>query len=145
MAKWKEYWVIEVNGTSIKEGMVFKDIVLKGDTKNGTTGMESVLHDDSIAGIYKGRLEEGKYISSFKTFNDFKENSYLTSVSSKFAVFAVEKNTEISVKAKENITLGTDKLYIVVMSEPSQIPTNYREVYAYKNSIQTSDDGISFC
>lgn len=140
----KMYWVVEVNGSSIKEGMVFKDIVSKGDTKNGTVGMDSVLHEDSIAGIYKGTLEEGKYISSYKTLSDLKENSSLTSVRDKFDVLPLEKNTEISVQAKETIDLGTDKLYIVVMSEPSQIPSNYREVYAYKNSIQTSDDGIQF-
>ena len=142
--KGKMYWVVEVNGSSIKEGTVFKDIVSKGDTKNGTTGMDSVLHEDSIAEIYKGTLEEGKYISSYKTLNDLKDNSSLTSVSDKFDVLAMENNTEIRVKAKENITLGTNKLYIVVMSEPSQIPASYREVYAYKNSIQTSDDGIHF-
>lgn len=140
----KMYWVVEVNGSSIKEGMVFKDIVSKGDTKNGTVGMDSVLNEDSIAGIYKGTLEEGKYISSYKTLSDLKENSSLTSVRDKFDVLPLEKNTEISVQAKETIDLGTDKLYIVVMSEPSQIPANYREVYAYKNSIQTSDDGIQF-
>ena len=140
----KMYWVVEVNGSSIKEGMVFKDIVSKGDTKNGTVGMDSVLHEDSIAGIYKGTLEEGKYISSYKTLSDLKENSSLTFVRDKFDVLPLEKNTEISVQAKETIDLGTDKLYIVVMSEPSQIPANYREVYAYKNSIQTSDDGIQF-
>lgn len=142
--KGKMYWVVEVNGSSIKEGTVFKDIVSKGDTKNGTTGMDSILHKDSIAGIYKGTLEEGKYISSYKTLNELKENPLLASVSDKFDVLTLEKNTEISVKAKETIDLETDKLYIVVMSEPTQIPTNYREVYAYKNSIQTSDDGIQF-
>lgn len=142
--KGKMYWVVEVNGSSIKEGTVFKDIVSKGDTKNGTTGMDSILHKDSIAGIYKGTLEEGKYISSYKTLSDLTENSSLTPVSDKFDVLRLEKNTEISVKAKETIDLETDKLYIVVMSEPSQIPANYREVYAYKNSIQTSDDGIQF-
>lgn len=140
----KMYWVVEVNGSSIKEGTVFKDIVSMGDTKNVTTGMDSILHKDSIAGIYRGTLEEGKYISSYKTLRDLTENPSLTSVSDKFDVLPLEKNTEISVKAKETIDLGTDKLYIVVMSEPSQIPTNYREVYAYKNSIQTSDDGIQF-
>ena len=140
----KMYWVVEVNGTSIKEGTVFKDIVSKGDTKNGTVGMDSVLHEDSIAGIYKGTLEEGKYISSYKTLSDLTGISSLTSVSDKFDVLTMKNNTEISVKAKETIDLGTDKLYIVIMSEPSQIPSNYREVYAYKNSIQTSDDGIHF-
>lgn len=140
----KMYWVVEVNGTSIKEGTVFKDIVSKGDTKNGTVGMDSVLYKDSIAGIYKGTLEEGKYISSYKTLSDLTGIPSLTSVKDKFDVRPLENNTEISVKAKETIDLGTDKLYIVVMSEPSQIPSNYREVYAYKNSIQTSDDGIHF-
>ena len=140
----KMYWVVEVNGTSIKEGTVFKDIVSKGDMKNGTVGMDSVLHEDSIARIYKGTLEEGKYISSYKTLSDLTGISSLTSVSDKFDVLTMKNNTEISVKAKETIDLETDKLYIVVMSEPSQIPSNYREVYAYKNSIQTSDDGIHF-
>ena len=140
----KMYWVVEVDGTSIKAGTVFKDIVSKGDTKNGTTGMDSVLHKDSIAEIYKGTLEEGKYISSYKTLSDLTGIPSLTSVKDKFDVRLLENNTEISVKAKETIDLGKDKLYIVVMSEPSQIPTDYREVYAYKNSIQTSDDGIQF-
>ena len=140
----KMYWVVEVNGSSIRKDTIFKDIVSKGDTKNGTVGMDSVLHGDSIAGIYKGTLEEGKYISSYKTLSDLKDNSSLKPVSDKFDVLTLVNNTEISVKAKENITLGRDKLYIVVMSEPSQIPANYREVYAYKNSIQTSDDGIHF-
>lgn len=140
----KMYWVVEVNGTSIKEGTVFKDIVSKGDMKNGTVGMDSVLHEDSIAGIYKGTLDEGKYISSYKTLSDLTGISSLTSVKDKFDVRLLENNTEINVQAKETIDLETDKLYIVVMSEPSQIPANYREVYAYKNSIQTSDDGIQF-
>lgn len=140
----KMYWVVEVNGSSIRKDTIFKDIVSKGATKNGTVGMDSVLHEDSIAGIYKGTLEEGKYISSYKTLSDLTENSSLTSVSDKFDVLPLEKNTEISVQAKDTINLGTDKLYIVVMSEPSQLPVNYREVYAYKNSIQTSDDGLHF-
>ena len=140
----KMYWVVEVNDTSIKEGTVFKDIVSKGDMKNGTVGMDSVLHEDSIAGIYKGTLDEGKYISSYKTLSDLTGISSLTSVKDKFDVRLLENNTEINVQAKETIDLETDKLYIVVMSEPSQIPANYREVYAYKNSIQTSDDGIQF-
>ena len=140
----KMYWVVEVNGTSIRKDTIFKDIVSKGASKNGTTGMDSVLREDSIAGIYKGTLEEGKYISSYKTLSDLTGIPSLTSVKDKFDVLKMENNTEISVKAKETIDLETDKLYIVVMSEPSQIPANYREVYAYKNSIQTSDDGIQF-
>ena len=106
--KGKMYWFVEVNGSSIKEGTVFKDIVSKGDTKNGTTGMDSVLHEDSIAGIYKGTLEEGKYISSYKTLSDLTGIPSLTSVKDKFDVRLLEENTEISVKAKETIGLGTN-------------------------------------
>lgn len=140
----KMYWVVEVNGSSIRKDTIFKDIVSKGAAKNGTTGMDSVLHKDSIAGIYKGTLEEGKYISSYKTLSDLTGITSLTPVRDKFDILPLKKNTEISVKAKETIELGKDKLYIVVMSEPSQLPANYREVYAYKNSIQTSDDGRHF-
>lgn len=140
----KMYWVVEVNGSSIRKDTIFKDIVSKGAAKNGATGMDSVLHEDSIAGIYKGTLEEGKYISSYKTLSDLTGIPSLTPVRDKFDILPLKKNTEISVKAKETIALGRDKLYIVVMSEPSQLPANYREVYAYKNSIQTSDDGVHF-
>ena len=70
--------------------------------------MDSVLHEDSIAGIYKGTLEEGKYISSYKTLSDLTGIPSLTSVKDKFDVRLLEENTEISVKAKETIGLGTN-------------------------------------
>lgn len=44
-------------------------------------------------------------------------------------------------QAKEQITLGTDKLYFIVRTEPQSLPTKYRDAFTYRNHISTSDDG----
>ena len=46
-----------------------------------------------------------------------------------------------TLQAKEQITLGTDKLYFIVRTEPQSLPTKYRDAFTYRNHISTSDDG----
>lgn len=57
-SKGKIYWVVEVSGTAIKKGTIFKDTIVKDKTA-------SYLHDDSLVGIYKGKLPDDKSITSF--------------------------------------------------------------------------------
>lgn len=49
--------------------------------------------------------------------------------------------SELSLQAKELITLGTDKLYFIVRTEPQSLPTKYRDAFTYRNHISTSDNG----
>ena len=52
---------------------------------------------------------------------------------------------ELTVKTKEQITLGTaGKLYLIIMTEPQSLPVEYRDAFTYKNHIKTSEDGTSW-
>lgn len=134
--KGKIYWVIEVSGTTIKEGTYFKDsIVSRSDLTN------SILKTDSLAGIYKGTLPEGKTFTGYSSLKELKgDATNLTDVTDKFDISS-QDDSELQVKAKEQIELRQEKLYIIVRTEPAALPVKDRDYNTYRNSISTSDDG----
>ena len=70
-SKGELYWVVDVGGTQIAQGTTFRDLI-KTDDK--TT--ESYLHADSLVGIYKGTLPDGKSISDYKDLDTFNKLGY---------------------------------------------------------------------
>lgn len=140
----KLYWVIEVSGTAIMQNTYFRDAISKD---SGLT--DSYLHSDSLAGIYMGTLPEGKTVTGYGSLEELQKPGGLTDVSEKFTpVLTNDKNftgtdnySELSLQAKELITLGTDKLYFIVRTEPQSLPTKYRDAFTYRNHISTSDNG----
>ena len=140
----KLYWVIEVSGTAILKDTYFRDAI---STDSGLT--DSYLHSDSLAGIYMGRLPEGKTVTGYGSLEELQKTEGLTDVSDKFTTELTNgKNftdtgnySELSLKAKEQITLGEAKLYFIVRTEPQSLPTKYRDAFTYRNHISTSDNG----
>lgn len=141
----KLYWAIEVSGTEILQGTYFRDSISKD---SGLT--DSYLHSDSLAGIYMGKLPEGKTITGYSSLEELEKNSSLKDAKDKFKEpkFENSKNfdgtdnySELSIKAKDKITLGDNKLYFIVRTEPQSLPTKYRDAFTYRNHISTSDDG----
>ena len=141
----KIYWVIEVDGTAILQNTSFRDAI-----SNGTGLQNSYLHSDSLVGIYKGTLPSGQTITGYKNLQKMQTSSGLTDIKNQFTdpELTNEKNfsgegnySELIVKAKETISLGGEKLYFIVQSEPQSLPVNYRDCFTYRNQIQTSDDG----
>lgn len=133
-AKGKIYWVVEVSGTAIKKDTIFKDTVSKDKTN-------SYLYDDSLVGIYKGKLSDDKSITSFKDLEELKTTSGLVDVKGEFSNLKVTNNSELSITANKNIELKDKKLYMIIATEPSSLPINYRDYNEYKNQISTNDDG----
>lgn len=133
-SKGKIYWVVEVSGTAIKKGTIFKDTIVKDKTA-------SYLHDDSLVGIYKGKLSDDKSITSFKDLEELKTTSGLVDVKGEFSNLKVTKQNELNVTAKDNINLKDQKLYMIIATEPSSLPTDYRDYKEYENQISTNDDG----
>ncbi len=133
-SKGKIYWVVEVSGTAIKKGTIFKDMVVKDKTT-------SYLYDDSLVGIYKGKLPDDKSITSFKDLEELKTASGLDDVKGEFSNTKVTNNSELSITANENIELKDQKLYMIIATEPSLLPTEYRDYKEYGNQISTNDDG----
>lgn len=133
-SKGKIYWVVEVSGTAIKKGTIFKDTIVKDKT-------DSYLYDDSLVGIYKGKLSDDKSITSFKDLEELKTTSGLVDVKGEFSNLKVTKQNELNVTAKDNINLKDQKLYMIIATEPSSLPTDYRDYKEYENQISTNDDG----
>ena len=134
--KGKIYWAIEVSGTAIKEGTYFKDSIASGSDLTN-----SIIKEGSLEGIYKGVLPNGKTLTGYSSLKELKEDAInLTEVTGKFDVSS-QSNSELQVKAKEQIALGQEKLYIIVRTEPAALPVKDRDYNTYRNSISTSDDG----
>ena len=140
----KLYWVIEVSGTAILKDTYFRDAISKDSDLT-----DSYLHSDSLAGIYMGTLPEGKTVTGYGSLEELQKPGGLTDVSEKFTpVLTNDKNftgtdnySELSLRAKELITLGTDKLYFIVRTEPQSLPTKYRDAFTFRNHISTSNNG----
>ena len=140
----KLYWVIEVSGTAILKGTYFRDAI---STDSGLT--DSYLHSDSLAGVYKGTLPGDKTIIGYSSLEELQKTGGLTDVTDKFtSELTNDKNftgtdnySELSLQAKEQITLGEAKLYFIVRTEPQSLPTKYRDAFTYRNHISTSDNG----
>ena len=133
-AKGKIYWVVEVSGTAIKKDTIFKDTISKDKTI-------SYLYDDSLVGIYKGNLPDNKTITSFKDLEELNTTSGLIDVKGEFSNLKVTNNSELSITANKNIELKDKKLYMIIATEPSSLPTDYRDYNEYENQISTNDDG----
>lgn len=133
-SKGKIYWVVEVSGTAIKKGTIFKDTIVKDKT-------DSYLYDDSLVGIYKGKLSDDKSITSFKDLEELKTTSGLVDVKGEFSNLKVTNQNELNVTAKDNIELKDQKLYMIIATEPSLLPIEYRDYKEYGNQISTNDDG----
>lgn len=131
------YWVVDIGGSQINKDMVFRDLIKTGD---GITN--SILREGSLAGIYKGTLLEGKNISDYKDIEDLKNNSGLTPINDKF-ISQLNGTNELLLTAKDDIQLGNEKVYMIIKSEPSELPspTNNRDTKTYKNSIYIKEDG----
>lgn len=131
------YWVVDIGGTQINKDMVFRDLIKTGD---GIT--PSNLREGSLVGIYKGTLPEGKNISDYKDIEDLKNKSGLTPINDKF-ISQLNGTNELLLTAKDDIQLGNEKVYMIIKSEPSELPspTNNRDTKTYKNSIYIKEDG----
>lgn len=131
------YWVVDIGGTQINKDMVFRDLIKTGD---GITN--SILREGSLVGIYKGTLPEGKKISDYKDIEDLKNKSGLTPINDKF-ISQLNGTNELLLTAKDDIQLGNEKVYMIIKSEPSELPspTNNRDTKTYKNSIYIKEDG----
>lgn len=137
---WKNgelYWVVDIGGTQINKDMEFRDLIITGDKITGST-----LREGSLVGIFKGTLTEGKNISDYKDIEDLKNNSGLTSIDGEFTS-QLKGTNELLLTAKENIQLGNERVYVIIKSEPSELPspTNNRDYKTFKNSISIKEDG----
>ena len=135
------YWVIEVNGSAIRQGTKIRDSVVK---ENNIT--DSYLHSDSVAGIYQGKLT--KQVGACKNYQEFLDsNTGLIDQSKLFDQeytnsknFSGNNKSELTLTAKQTFKLGDDEnIYIIIKTEPSEIPAVNRATFTYKNEVLLKD------
>ena len=155
-AKGKLYWAIEVDTSIIKQDTIFKDTIRnKNELVEGTSDnyANSYLHIDSFK-AYKGKLPEGKTVTSYETLDELLNTGLLTDIGDKFettysnndyAGFSGDNKGELEIKPKEDIPLsGGEKAYFFIMTEPSSVPQNYRDKFIFGNKISTSENNSAF-
>lgn len=132
----KHYWVIEVNGSKIRKDTQIKDEINDALKKDE---ISSYLHNDSLVGVYKGDF---KNLSDYKTIDALPKESkvgeeYYKAEYSNDKHFSGENNySELVLTTKKDIDLQeNEKIYIVVKTEPKELPTEYRATSIYKNSV----------
>ena len=139
-SKGELYWVVDVGGTQISKGTVFRDLIKTDGSVN------SYLHDDSLVGIYKGILPNNKSISDYTDINDLNKNANLNAINGKFDTQfkGTDPNyNELLFTANEDIKLENgEKVYMIIKSEPAELPspTNNRDTKTFRNSISIKDD-----
>lgn len=144
------YWIIEVKGSVIKAGTQIKDAVAWDKV--------SFIHNngESIAGVYQGNLDgiETKY----KNFAEFQQAN-TNNKKEKDELFELKYNgnrdefdnnkhngkfNDMFIKAKKDIILEENQnLYIIVRTEPLDLPEAYREPKIYVNRLYIIDSGKS--
>ena len=131
------YWVIKVNGTKIRKGTKIKDS-LPNDSN-------SYLRDDSLVGIYKGNLEDSYFSKNrdVKTFDsqslEVVTNRFNTTYSNSLN-YSNGYKSELVLEANAQINLAeSERIYIVVKTEPKIVPSEYRQKIVYKNNVSLKD------
>lgn len=132
----KHYWVIEVNGSKIRKDTQIKDEI---SDASGKDEMSSYLHKDSLVGVYKGDL---KNLSEYTTIDKLPQNLklgdeyYKVDYTNNKGFTGANNYSELVLTAKKDIDLQeNEKIYIVVKTEPTELPTEYRATSRYKNSV----------
>lgn len=148
-AKWGKgelYWAIKMTGNHIPVGMKLKDVIPDTSAQK--------LYPESLVGIYKGVLPEGKQLSDFKNIEELESvglqkltGIYQESRSAEDPDYRWEirdKNKYLFVEFKKEIVLDESKgevLYAIVKSAPQRLPEGKRDSEVFRNSIEAFNLG----
>lgn len=131
------YWVIKVDGTVLPKGTAIKDVT------NAVAGSAHYIRDTSFVGVYTGNLGT-KSLADYADLDSLIDSNLLTPLESSSYTVAKDKfsltltlDTEIPLKQG-------DSLYLIVKTEPNQLPVKKRDAFTYNNKLQSSSDGTNW-
>lgn len=125
------YWAIRVSGTALPEGFDIQDMP---GTENGLKGHS--LTANSLVGVYTGPNDLS--FTGCTTLSDVMKKQLTRVDATKYTV----SQDHSTVTLNEPITLGDQSLYILVKTQPTELPEKERDVFTYQNRFQYSfEDG----
>lgn len=131
------YWVIKVDGTVLPSGTAIKDVT------NAVGGSAHYIRDTSFVGVYTGNLGTNS-LADYADLDSLIASNLLKALES--SSYTVAKGTySLTLTLNTEISLAQgDSLYLIVKTEPSQLPANKRDAFTYNNKLQSSSDGTNW-
>ena len=131
------YWVIKVDGTVLPSGTAIKDVT------NAVGGSAHYIRDTSFVGVYTGNLGTNS-LADYADLDSLIASNLLKALES--SSYTVAKGTySLTLTLNTGISLAQgDSLYLIVKTEPSQLPAKKRDAFTYNNKLQSSSDGTNW-
>ena len=131
------YWVIKVDGKVLPSGTAIKDVT------NAVGGSAHYIRGTSLVGVYTGNLKTNSLadyanldsLIASNLLKDLEGSSYTVAKDNYYLTLTL--NTEISLAQD-------DSLYLIVKTEPSQLPAKKRDAFTYNNKLQSRSDGTNW-
>ena len=131
------YWVIKVDGNVLPSGTAIKDVT------NAAGGSTHYIRGNSFVGVYTGNLGTNT-LADYADLDALIASHLLTALES--SDYTVAKgNNFLTLTLNTEIPLAQgDSLYLIVKTEPSQLPANKRDAFTYNNKLQSSSDDTNW-
>ena len=124
------YWVIKVDGTVLPSGTAIKDVT------NAVGGSAHYIRGTSFVGVYTGNLGTNS-LADYADLDSLIASDLLTALeSSNYTVAKGSYSLTLTLNTKILLAPG-DSLYLIVKTEPSQLPANKRDAFTYNNKLQS--------
>ncbi len=131
------YWVIKVDGTVLPSGTAIKDVT------NAVGGSAHYIRDTSFVGVYTGNLGTNS-LADYANFDLLIASGLLTALESSNYTVAKD-NSSLTLTLNTEISLAQDdSLYLIVRTDPSQLPAKKRDAFTYNNKLQSCSDGTNW-
>ena len=131
------YWVIKVDGTVLPSGTAIRDVT------NAVGGSAHYIRDTSFVGVYTGNLRTNS-LADYADLDSLNARGPLTALESSNYTVAKD-NSSLTLTLKTEIPLEQgNSLYLIVKTEPSQLPVKKRDAFTYNNKLQSSSDGTNW-
>ncbi len=131
------YWVIKVDGKVLPSGTAIKDVT------NAVGGSAHYIRSTSFVGVYTGNLGTN-FLADYADLDSLIASNLLTALESSNYTVAKD-NYSLTLTLNTEILLAQgDSLYLIVKTEPSQLPAKKRDAFTYNNKLQSRSDGTNW-
>lgn len=120
------YWAIRATGTNLPATFAVQDVPGTGNNLKGHS-----ITEGSLVGVFTGPTDLN--LAECGTIDAVKEK--LTQIGAEMYTVSPDNST---VTLNERITLGDQSLYILVKTQPGEVPTEKRHVFTYQNGFRYS-------
>ena len=135
------YWVIKVDGTVLPSGTAIKDVT---NAVGGSAHyMAHYIRGTSFVGVYTGNLGTNS-LADYADLDSLIASNLLTALeSSNYTVAKGNYSLTLTLNTEIRLAQG-DSLYLIVKTEPSQLPAKKRDAFTYNNKLQSRSNGTNW-